>query len=322
MNVLFVLSSGNGLGDNLALTAYIKDLKQQYKNFNLYYKCLTNCHNQIFYNNPNILPYNGQIINKKILHCWQNFCKPRYQFITNNKYNFLSVLYKTYNQMLCINVVQKTYFIDVYLSDEEKKNKIDTNKKVCVFTTAHRLYGAKQIKYWGSKNYQQLINKLKQQYCFVQIGVDDPYHINVQLQNTITLTNKTNIRDVFSIMYNADVIITGIVGLYHCANIVSNKFRKIICIGGSRQTQNYTNCYNIYNTKNYWLGYNYEKYKSCFRDNDICCWCDGGSSNDSNQKKGYLCKKLIYQPQYNDFIAQCIKNITVENIVNIIREKI
>lgn len=319
MNILFVLSAGNGLGDNLAITAYIKDLKQQYKNFKLYYKCLIESHNQIFYNNPNIQLYKGQFVNNKILHCWENFCKPRYQFITNNQYNFLSILYKTYNQMLGINVIQKTHFIDIYLTDVEKYNKISTNKKICVFTTAHRLYGAKQIKYWGSKNYQQLINKLNEQYCFVQLGVDDPYHTNPLLQNTLKLTNKTNLRDVFGIMYNADVVITGVTGWYHCANIVSNKNRKIICIGGSRQTQNYTNCYDIKNTKHYWLGYNYNKYKNCFRDKDICCWCDGGSANDCNQQSGYLCRQLIYQSTYNDYIAKCVGEIKVSDIVDIIK---
>lgn len=320
MDILFVLSSGNGLGDNLALTSYIRDLKHQYNNFKLYYKCLINSHNQMFYNNPNISQYKGQFINKKILHCWQNFCKPRYQFITNNKYNFLSILYKTYNQMLGLNVIQNTQFIDVYLNEEEKKNKILTNKKICVFTTAHRLYGAKQIKYWGSKNYQQLVNKLKEQYCFVQLGIDDAYHTNISLQNTIKLTNKTNLRDIFGIMYNADVIITGVTGLYHCANIIANKERKVICIGGSRQTENYTNCYNIPNTKCFWIGYDYDKYKDCFRNNDICCWCDGGSANDGNQKNGYLCKKLIHQPQYNDYIADCINRITVDQIIDIIKK--
>lgn len=320
MNILFVLSSGNGLGDNLALTAYIKDLKKQYSNFKLYYKCLIDYHSQMFYNNPNIEKYKDQSIDKKILHCWQNFCKPRYQFITNNKYDFLSVLYKTYNQMLNIQVKQETKYIDVYLNEQQKTSKINTNKKICVISTAHRLYGAKQIKYWGSKNYQQLVNRLSNQYQFVQLGVNDQYHINIQLDNTIKLTNKTNLRDVFNIMYNADVVTTGVTGLYHCANINSKKHRKIICIGGSRQNKHYTDCYDIDNTKHYWLGYNFLKYKQCFRNQDICCWCDGGSANDLNKKSGYLCKKLIYQPQYNDYIADCINQITVQQIINIIKQ--
>ena len=320
MNILFTFGIGSGFGDELGLTPYIKDLKQQYKDINLFFSN-NSIVNKILQNNPFIKQHHNEHIDQTINHRWQNFGIPSYQFIKSNEFNFLQIVYHVYNDKLKLNVKQNTTYIDVYLTEKEKEKFLNTNKKICVVSTAHALYGAKQIKYWGTKKYQELVNNIKDEYDIVQVGSNN-FHTNISLQNiSLNLVNKTNIRKLFQVMYNADLIITGVTGLYHAAHINSFKSRKIICIGGSRQTQHYTNCYTLNNTKTYWLGYDYKKYQQCFKSNEICCWCDGGSANDCNQKRGNLCKKLIHEPQYNDYLADCINSITVDQVLDIIHNK-
>jgi ADP-heptose:LPS heptosyltransferase/SAM-dependent methyltransferase len=136
-------------------------------------------------------------------------------------------------QTLKIKISQTKIRPEIYLTDPEKNR---TNHKWLRFL--------EDKKYWvinaGSKSdytlkqypyYQEVVNLLKDEITLVQIGVKS--HIHKPLDGVIDLVGKTdNLRDLFSLIYNAEGVITCVSLPMH----VAAAFKKpCVVVAGARE---------------------------------------------------------------------------------------
>ena len=135
---------------------------------------------------------------------------------------------------------------DIHMTDEEKRHNIIKQ------SYGHEKYwviapGGKSdctCKIWDWRRFQDIINHFDGRIKFVVIGKSD--HIVEPLKNVIDLTDKFNsdIRGLFSLVYNAEGCVTGVSFLMHLAAAMEprkNRERKP-CVGiyGGRENTSFT----------------------------------------------------------------------------------
>jgi ADP-heptose:LPS heptosyltransferase len=85
-------------------------------------------------------------------------------------------------------------------------------------------------KFWGSENYQALVNQLRGRVQFVQVGAAEHHH--PPLRNVINLTGKTDLRQLTRLVYHAQGCVGGTTLLMHLAAALE---RPYVCLLGGRE---------------------------------------------------------------------------------------
>jgi len=101
----------------------------------------------------------------------------------------------------------------IILTEEEKKyGKFFKKNQISIMS-----YGLQKYKTWPLEKTQELVNKLKKQYNFVQIGqASDP-----KIKGTLDKRGQKSLRNVASILHNSDLFVGGIGGLEHLSRSVN-----------------------------------------------------------------------------------------------------
>lgn len=171
-------------------------------------------------------------------------------------------------------------------------------------------------KMWFFERYQQVVDILKNQVLFVQVGQKNPTHIHKQLRNVINAVGLTNNpRDFIKLMYHSSGVLGGVSFAHHLATMQGRKDRIMknranVCIAGGRQPSS-------------WEMYCNQAY--LHRCGQFPC-CDNGGCWHARIKSlnndPILDKKLCLFPvktENNTEIPLCLQSISVEQVVDNIR---
>lgn len=313
------------LGDTLVTTNFFKDFKEQYPEYTMYYKVATNhpyfCKQkvEIFKNNPNVSIYNGQLINKAIEYKCEKFFKASVH--EDNVMNHS--LYEVFKEATGIEVKQNTFGTDVYLTDDEKsdavlkKFNIPTDKPICLICSGYHPQD-NSIKYVGTKKLQNIVNALHDKVTFVQVGDTAGGYLHNVLNYAISLIDKTNIRDLILLMYQARYVVTGIHALAHLGSMISKSKRDVYLFIGCRENEKWFSSYlKLDDIKYHVLGYKPDENRKCLG-NDKCCARDVTSESKLEGRK--ICLNVI--ERNGEKIASCMDAINENEIINDILNKL
>lgn len=127
---------------------------------------------------------------------------------------------------LKIKIPQTKLMPDIYLTEAEKNKRVIVGKYWVINAGSKSDYTLKQYPY-----YQEVVNHLKDKIKIVQIGVKS--HLHESLKGVVDLVGKTdNIRDLFSLIYNAEGVITCVSLPMH----VAAAFKKpCVVVAGARE---------------------------------------------------------------------------------------
>lgn len=209
-------------------------------------------------------------------------------FLSQEKFNKINnKLVRTYgDNHIVANVLKKMGFSGKYVVDLDFQNKkyinLNINKKyICIMTG-----GLQKYKTYPFEKLQNVVDHLKNDYQFCQIGVlKDPL-----LKDVIDLREKISIPEVAGLMSNAFCFIGGIGGLMHLANSVKCPSIVLYTSAEPDYIVNYKSNINIHPSK------------------DTCSLCTNGS----------WCPWTTKCPNINDKQYECIKNIKEIDVIQAI----
>ncbi|HDZ5105683.1 TPA: CDP-glycerol glycerophosphotransferase family protein, partial [Campylobacter jejuni] len=173
------------------------------------------------------------------------------------------------------------------LSEKEKTfgRFISKNRKQIAIISG----GLQRYKTYPFEKLQQIVDRLKDKYDFIQIGIKK----DLPLRGALDLREKLTLREVASTLYNSDLFVGGIGGFVHMANAVQCPSVVLYSEAEPNYMVNYNNNINVFPVDN-----------ACVKctEGDYCPWTS-------------LCK--AESQKYS-----CIDNIRVEDVIDAINKRI
>jgi ADP-heptose:LPS heptosyltransferase len=124
-------------------------------------------------------------------------------------------------------ITQGPFKPDVHLSETEKNHRI-IDGKYWVINTDTKMMSAKR---WRPERFGELIESMPD-ITFVQIGLASDNHVRLSGDNVIDMIDRTKIRELFSLAYNAEGCISLVSSLAHVAAAFD---KPCIVIAGGRE---------------------------------------------------------------------------------------
>jgi FkbM family methyltransferase len=156
------------------------------------------------------------------------------------------------------------------------------------------------IKWWDHQRYQQVVDALKGQVQFVQVGAWGNHH--PPLAGAIDLRGQTSVRDLIHLVHHADGLVCGVTALMHLAAAVParNPGRAAIVVAGNREPKT-------------WEAYPGHFYLTA--GNDLPCGnCWNGTFRESPKSEPGVCNQLRRQ------LPRCMDAISSEQIIELIHK--
>jgi ADP-heptose:LPS heptosyltransferase len=147
----------------------------------------------------------------------------------SHKKHFMYGMYGYINKLLGLNIKLTSLKPDIYLSNEEKEQFEGVPDNYWLVVPGGKPDYKRKI--WAAHNWEELF-KMFPQITFVQIGGREKDHIKpvFKVPNVINLSGKTSIRDVLSLIYNSQGVISPITFAMHAAAALDK--RCIVIAGG------------------------------------------------------------------------------------------
>lgn len=312
MKKIFI-TNNQAPGDILMLTAGIRDLHNScHELFEMNVKTTAM---SIWDNNPylniNITEDNADIV-----------LKAQYPLIhsSNTKpYHFIHGFRKFFEEKLNVKIEQGDFCCDLHLSEEEKnapcilENDLSGDKRFWIIDAGFkRDFTAKG---WEYERYQQVVDGLRGEVQFVQIGEKHQDHKHPILKNVINMLGKTNTRQFINLMYHSSGVLTPVSFPMLLASMPTLpnkclKTRPCVVVAGGREPMN-------------WQAMPSHQYIS--RCGMLPC-CDNGGCwksrvvplGDGDQKDNSLCFYPV-KTQSGQIIPKCLDMIHPEEVIRYIR---
>lgn len=152
-----------------------------------------------------------------------------------------------------IDIEPRTAAPEFYPDDFERRySPAPLDRPVCVLNAGFKL--DIPVKHWGIKNFSAVVEALRDRVLFVQVGAgrrDLDNH--ARIPGVFDLIGRTTLRDLATLVYHADFVLTGISQLHHLAGIQCYKPRHCITVAGAREPRNWANCYRRERVTWHWL---------------------------------------------------------------------
>ena len=116
---------------------------------------------------------------------------------------------------------------DIHLSEAEKNHRLIDGRYWVINTDT----GPFTAKRWRAERFQQLVESMPE-ITFVQVGLGKDNYARLKGDNVINLIDKTKIRELFSLVYNADGCISLVSSLMHVAAAFD---KPCVVIAGGRE---------------------------------------------------------------------------------------
>lgn len=229
-------------GDIWAATPFLRDFAEQRPGDTLY---LDTPYPEILRGNP-FQPERPRAFDAETVFrfgCDREDNGRRYYGIADPHSSMRREFYDFARRELGIKIEPRTFAPEFYPDDFERRySPAPAGKPVCVLNAGHKL--DIPVKFWGAERFAAVVDALKDRVLFVQVGaarndVDRHYPI----PGALDLVGKTTLRDLATLVYHADFVLTGISQLHHLAGIQCYKPRVCVTIAGAREPMNWANCY-------------------------------------------------------------------------------
>jgi len=194
---------------------------------------------------------------------------------------------------------------DIHLSDAEKNHRLIDGRYWVVNTDT----GPFTAKRWRAERFQQLVDAMPE-ITFVQVGLAKDNYARLKGDNVIDLIDKTKIRELFSLVYNADGCLSLVSSLMH----VAAAFEKpCVVIAGGREP------------------FTFERYPNhryidtigmlpCCKKN--ACWHNALSACKDHDGTVARCMDLITVRQVKDAVESYYEGGTLERPATVIETKL
>lgn len=191
------------LGDKLMFTPVVRDLKATYPDWQI---AVESASPEIWNNNPHITKFNNpdgvfQIGPAEVT-----------KGSKTNGLHFTEAFRVCLEKKLSKPIKQGPFKPDIYLSEAEKDNHIIDGHYWVINIDC----GPFSAKRWPAERFQRVVDKLHW-LTFVQVGLSKDNTYRLKGANVIDLVDQTKIRELFSLVYNAQGCISLISSLMHVA---------------------------------------------------------------------------------------------------------
>jgi hypothetical protein len=221
----FLLKHRRSPGDIIVMTALPRDIVMQHPG--KYQIGVETSFKGLWDNNPHITKFDKHDKTVRVLDLdyGEGIRRQRQETV-----HFLTYFHRDFTKKTGIQVDLQRPYGDVYLTEEE----------LAAYRLRDRYWvinaGGKSdatVKVWWSKNFQQVVDALKDQgIATVQIGANEKEHWHPKLDNVLNLVGRTNLRQLMSIIANADGVISGVTAVMHMAAALQ---RPAVVVGGGRE---------------------------------------------------------------------------------------
>lgn len=235
-------------------------------------------------------------------------------------YHFIHSFVQDLQQKLKVRIPLGKFQADIHLSAIEKsqpslvKKITGQDKRFWIINAGHKLDFTNKM--WNFDKYQQVVDILKDQVLFVQVGQKNITHMHAQLKNVINAVGLTNNpRDFVKLMYHASGVVGGVSFAHHLATMQVRKDRCLksrgnVCVAGGRQPQT-------------WESYINQAYIHRCGQYPCCdyggCWMARiNKLNDGNTLDSRICA-LSVKTSNGVKIPMCMQSITVQQVVDAVR---
>ena len=153
-------------------------------------------------------------------------------------YHFVHAFRKELEIQTGLRIPQGAFRGEVFLNDAEKRAlpSVSGLDKYWILDAGHKRDFP--LKYWGIENFQRLVDILKGEVTFVQIGELSTGHFHPALRGVVDLRGQTNIRQFCQLMYRAAGVVTPVSFPMHLAAACptpDGRLRPCIVLGGGRE---------------------------------------------------------------------------------------
>jgi len=214
MNRQILFENRRAIGDAIVLSAAIRDFKFSYPDIDI---CVSTEYPELWINNPHIKNLTapvervGLFVNSYV-RASQN---------RSIKIHYIQVFHKVIKDLIGLKVDCLIPKPDLHLSNDEIENRI-LNYPYWVIVAGTKRHAT--TKQWHFNRYQQVVNILSKEdnLKFVQVGttkdnVSSVKHIHPKLSGVVDLVDKTNLRQLMSLIYNSSGVICPITSSMHIA---------------------------------------------------------------------------------------------------------
>jgi hypothetical protein len=284
-------------GDVLCMTAAVYSLHQRHPG--KYLTAVDSSVPSLWDFNPDVIPLKRayelkareihthypliQHCNQRAVHVLQGYC----DFLT---------------QTLGVEVPLLTNRPHLYLDDEELTwmNQVEeVTKRPTKFWLLNA--GRKEdftTKFWGTQNFQEVVDRLRGRVLFVQVGAREHYH--PVLRNVIDLTGKTDMRQLIRLAYHAQGALGGVTFLQHLCAAWQKPYVSIL--GGREPSQ--WNQYPLQSTLSTVGALSCCRTEACWRSRTVAL-------NDGGEQDQSLCEQPVYG---GEPIPRCMALIRAEEV--------
>lgn len=266
------------LGDRLMFTPVVRDLKKAHPDWEIGVESIGP---EMWENNPHIV--RNMTKPDKIFHIGPG------KVTRGSKTNGLHVTNAfrcSLEEHLGEPVQQGPFKPEIFLSETEKNSRIIDGRYWVINTDC----GPFSAKRWHNERFQQVVDELSD-ITFVQVGLKKDNQYRLRGPNVIDLLDKTKIRELFSLVYNAEGCISLISSLMHVAAAFD---KPCVVLAGAREPA----------TFEHYANHRYIDMVGCLS----CC-----SKNACWHNAISACENRVKD------IARCMDMIRVEQIVDAVK---
>ena len=231
---LFLLQTQSP-GDQLMLTAAVRDLKKSHPDYRINVRTSAQ---ELWDNNP----YLDRSVTEQNADRVLQMHYPLIHSSTQGAYHFIHGFRLFAEEQLGIRIPAGEFCVDIHMSEQEKNDPYITNilgeaggRKVWLVDAGHK--SDFTAKFWEFSRFQEVVDRTSDRIAWIQIGASNHFHR--PLENVVNLVGKTTHRQLISLMYRADGVLTPVSYPAHLSTMQwkdhPNEHRPCVVIAGSRE---------------------------------------------------------------------------------------
>lgn len=301
------LKESQSPGDILMLTAAVRDLKKAHPEFRI--NCKTSA-NELWDNNPYLDRTVTEGNRDKLIDCHY----PLINQSTLGSHHFIHGFVQYLEQQLDVKIPTGKFCVDVHMTESEKndpyiRNLIgdyDDGKKIWLIDAGGKSDFTAKV--WEHARFQEVVNQTRDRIRWIQIGSQE--HNHKPLQYVVNLVGRTTHRQLISLMYIADGVLTPVSYPMHLSTMEwkghPDGHRPCVVIAGAREPavwEQYTCHQYIHNCG----VLNCAKNGACWKSRIV-------RINDGSDKNNSLCLHPVTTAS-GQVIPKCLDLITVDEVV-------
>ncbi len=299
-----ILTSKLSLGDEIMLTAALRDLHKTYPN--RFYTHVRTLSPELWENNPYLSPLDADTESAESIECHY----PRINRESSTPYHCIYGFIQELNRRLGIEIRPTKYSGSIHLSQEEKSwyTQLYELTQCDIPFWIVEVGGNDDIttKLWGNAKFQEVVEHFRGKILFVQVGAKGRDH--PKLHGTVDLRGQTTLRQLIRLIYHAEGSLCGATALMHLTAAVPLKhetrlFRPCVVVAGAREPA-------------HWEAYSDHEFIHTVGSLECAiesgCWKDRVRPLGDGDRKD-ASENLCRQPVGN--LARCMDMITTDEVV-------